>query len=304
MRRQLIEKAASDREVFFARKDKCIKITKDGVVDEFVLKHEEADTKVTFFTVYAGSTNRRSVEDNITIRSYSGDIDIPMIMIGNGVSDIQKVFLDNGTSKDRKVFSVTQSDLTEKQKQAVIGVHCISGIDQNSSLLRKGKIRCWKTAQRHLDAFAELGEEYSVSEQLEERLEKFILDLYGCASLSSVNEARSKIFWDNLKKKKKIVDLALLPPCRASLNLHIKRSNYVARIWRQASIGQMHEESPLHHGWNADFSLQWESRAYPEYVYEMLQLSSPIEPGTQEEDDDEDDDEEEFEDHEASVFGE
>ena len=76
--------------------------------------------------------------------------------------------------------------------------------------LSKGKVRCWKAAQRHLNAFAELGEIYSVSNQLTEEIEKFVLDLYGCANIKSVDEARSKIFWENLKKKKRIVDLAML----------------------------------------------------------------------------------------------
>ena len=297
----IIEKASmlSDKEMFFARKDKCIKISRDGVQDEFTLRHEEADTKVTFLAVYAGSINRKRDDDLITVRSYSGDIDIPVIMIGNLVTG--NIFLDNGTSKDRKIFSVSKSNLTNVQKKAVLGLHAFSGNDQNSSFLRKGKVKCWKTAQRHLDAFAELGRSYSVSNQLQEKIEKLVLYLYGCASMPSVDEARSKIFWDNLRKKKRIVDLAMLPPCRASLNLHLQRSNYIARIWRQASLGEMHEVSALLHGWNPDYTLKWEAVVYPEYVYDLLQQSSPINDEAEEIEDDEDD---EFEDQEASVFGE
>ena len=194
------------------------------------------------------------------------------------------------------------------QKTAVLGLHAFSGNDQNSSFLRKGKIRCWKVAQRHLEAFAELGESFSVSDHLAEKLEKFVLDLYGCSDIKSVNEARSKFFWDNLKKEKMIEDLAMLPPFRASLKLHIQRSNYVARIWRQASIAEMDEPPALQHGWNSDYTLQWESVVYPKYVYDLLQQSTPVkdkEEKEQDDDSDEDDsdEDEEFEDPEASVFG-
>ena len=121
--------------------------------------------------------------------------------------------------------------------------------------------------------------------------------------MKSVDEARMKIFWDNLKKKKKVVDLAMLPPCRASLKLHIQRSNYVARIWRQASNAEIEEPSAMRHGWNPDYTLKWESVAYPKYVYDLLQQSS-VDDEDDDEQDDEGDDDEEFEDSEASVFGE
>ena len=286
----------SDREVYFARKDKCIKITSHGVSDEFILNHEEADTKITFLTVYASSLNRRDENDVITIRSHSGDVDIPVIMLGNMVSG--KVFLDNGTAKDRKIYSIASTGLSSEQKKAITGVHAFTGNDFNSSFLRKGKVRCWKVAQKHLRTFAELGEDFTIAEKLEENIEKFVLDLYGSSSSENVNEARNKIFWDTLKKKKKVVDLSMLPPCQASLHLHTKRSNYIAKIWKQASVGEMTEEPAELHGWNSDFTLKWEAVAYPAYVYDLLQQSSPVD-----ENDDDEDEEEEFEDQEAVVFG-
>ena len=96
-----------------------------------------------------------------------------------------------------------------------------------------------------------------MSPNLEEKMEKFVLDLYGHINVNGLNEARSKIFWNYLKKKKKIVSLSLLPPCKSSPALHIKRANYVAALWRQASNEIIAEESAEQHGWNAGFSLKW-----------------------------------------------
>ena len=89
--------------------------------------------------VYASFVNRRGANDIITIRSHSGDIDIPVIMLGNNIKEIPNLFLDNGTSKDRKIYSISECTLTDEQNEAVIGIHCTTGIDQNSSILRKGK---------------------------------------------------------------------------------------------------------------------------------------------------------------------
>ena len=36
------------------------------------------------------------------------------------------------------------------------------------------------------------------------------------------------------KNKKRVIDIFHLPPCRSSLKLHARGSNYIAKIWRQA----------------------------------------------------------------------
>ena len=239
----------------------------------------------------------------ITIRSHSGDIDIPVVMLGNNLKEIPNVFLDSGTSKDRKIYSISECPLTDLQSKALIGFHCTTGIDQNSSILRKGKAKCWKVAQRHLNAFSQLGANFEMSSNLEEQMEKFVLDLYGHENANGVNEARSRIFWNHLKKKKKVVSLSLLPPCKSSLTLHIRRANYVAALWRQAANEIIAEESAEQHGWNADFSLKW-AKAYPDYVYDMLREGTPVEGNDNDDDEDEEvEEEQEFEDHDAEVFG-
>ena len=67
----------------------------------------------------------------------------------------------------------------------------------------------------------------------------------------------------------------------------------------------MIEESAELHGWNTDFTLKWEAVAYPEYVYNLLQQSSPVDyvDDDNEEGNEDVDWDEEFEDQEASVFG-
>lgn len=84
-----------------------------------------------------------------------------------------------------------------------------------------------------------------------------------------MDQARYNIFWANFKKKR-IVDLSLIPPCTKSLKLHSARANYVARMWRHASSPKLELESPTLHGWDTDLSLKWVEQPYPDDIAELL----------------------------------
>ena len=64
------------------------------------------------------------------LRSPSGDIDIPIILLANGNYNL-RVSVDSSTGKHRK--------LTDDQKQALVGLHSFTGNDYVSSFLRKGE---------------------------------------------------------------------------------------------------------------------------------------------------------------------
>ena len=93
-------------------------------------------------------------------------------------------------------------------------------------------------------------------------MERYVCQLYGGKG-DDVNSLRSEIFWRTLKKKNRVIDLLHLPPCKASLKLHTRRSNYIAKIWRQAENDMIVYEHPLNHGWNSNYSLQWVNELYP-----------------------------------------
>ena len=48
-----------------------------------------------------------------------------------------------------------------------------------------------------------------------------------------------------------------LLPCKSSLKLHGRRSNYIAKIKRQANQKIIVYESPQRHGWYENYSLEW-----------------------------------------------
>jgi len=51
-----------------------------------------------------------------------------------------------------------------------------------------------------------------------------------------VNTARVELFRKKHIQQSKVIDLSLLPPCLASLELHIHMANYVAVIWKCSLI--------------------------------------------------------------------
>ena len=153
----------NDRQIYFARKDLCKLITSTNVETLYSMNHEEADTKVVSLVRHAAEHTEQEGA-RFVVRSSSGDVDIPVIMLGSGLEG--DIVIDSGRSNHRKILNMNQSTMTQQQKKALLGMHAFTGCDQNSSFFRKGKKKCWKIAQNHLNAFCQLGESYEISEQM------------------------------------------------------------------------------------------------------------------------------------------
>ena len=64
-------------------------------------------------------------------------------------------------------------------------------------------------------------------------------------------------------KKKKIIDLSLLPPCKSVLRLHSKRANAVAYLWRNASNPTNEFPSLTENGQTTTGDIEWIEEAFP-----------------------------------------
>ena len=262
-----------NRVVYFARKSTCMKISAQGIEDvpELYTNHEEADTKISYLAHHALENNNGRVTTCI-VRSPSGDIDIPVILLASQSPNL-KIYIDNGIGKQRKMLDLSSCELSSHQKEALLGMHAFTGNDYVSCFFRKGKKACWKLlkeSQEFLATFSQLGVDNRINEDLVASLEKFVCRLYGEKRLTCINSTRKKIFWRNFSRDERITDLSLLPPCKSSLLLHISRANYVARIWRQASLPLMDVEAAEMHGWKDDLSEEWVTVPYPDDILELL----------------------------------
>jgi len=57
-------------------------------------------------------------ETEFVVRSASGDVDIPVILIGNYRPNT-RVYLDNGTGRSRQILDLSTSELDDLQREAV-----------------------------------------------------------------------------------------------------------------------------------------------------------------------------------------
>ena len=134
-----------ERIVYFARGSKCTMITQNGStnISDLETDHEEADTKIAYLIQHAVRDNegQRMV---CTVRSSSGDIDIPVILLGMDTNDNVDIFIDNGSGKNRKILDLQACQLSSLQKKALVGLHAFTGNDYIACFLRKGKQLCWK----------------------------------------------------------------------------------------------------------------------------------------------------------------
>ena len=95
-----------------------------------------------------------------------------------------------------------------------------------------------------------------MSEALLNDLDEFTCCLYGKPRVKTVNEMRFVMMNelcsknDNNLDRLKVVDMAKLPPCRRSLEQHIRRVNFQVAIWKRAHIATPDVPSPNDgHGW-------------------------------------------------------
>ena len=230
-REEVLEMLRCD-ELVLSREGECKLLThiEEKTYDQLLSTQEEADTKI---IARAVEILHQDMENEVVIRSPSGDTDILVLSAALLYNFKEHVVIDNGSAQSRKCIDLRSLQFSECKYSAMLGLHAFTGNDYLSSFFRKGKERCWKLMQKYEEfevCFTKLGSEPNLSEDLFESFEEYTALLYGVKS-KSINEARWKIFEKKHKRHNKIIDLSLLPPCKSVLRLHSKRANAVAYLW-------------------------------------------------------------------------
>ena len=86
-----------------------------------------------------------------------------------------------------------------------------------------------------------------------------------------VNEVRSEIFKDVYEKRGKTQDLSLLPPCKQALQLHCKRANDVAKLWKSIFVQEIEVGNIEDNGWSDKGEIAWGETVFTEDVTEFLE---------------------------------
>ena len=74
------------------------------------------------------------------MRSPSGDIDIIVMLIGHLDIISATLYLDNETGNSRRILNLCSCTISLEIRNAVIGLHAISGNDYVSAFLRVKKL--------------------------------------------------------------------------------------------------------------------------------------------------------------------
>ena len=288
----------SSEVIYFSIDGLCLQIKQERVIEASQLSsnQEETDTKV---LLHANHVLHENIDQNFVLRSPSGDIDINILCIAMFPLQAERIWIDYGTGDNRKVLKLNSIDMGEEKKLALLGFHAATGNDYVSSFFRRGKKKAWKLVEKYSrfkTMFSSLGNSWEINENNLRVFEEFVFHLYG-GKEKSVDKLRYNKFEAVYRKKNKIQDLSLLPPCLRSLLLHLKRSNYIARIWKLCFQAVIDFQDISNHDWNSDGTINWTTEEFPDDVVEILTAEdedeiAPIdEPDDSDEDSDEDNDE-------------
>ena len=121
------------------------------------------------------------------------------------------------------------------------------------------------------EAFSLLGKNWSidVGDGILPVLKQYVCTIFGCPGEKSANVVRLKLF-EKYTKGGKVINMDLLPPCNSSLFLHIKRSNYVEKIWRSSLTSWLDADEISENRWLPDGSTYWVDDVFPPETEEIL----------------------------------
>ncbi|MES9950704.1 MAG: hypothetical protein ABW118_17235 [Candidatus Thiodiazotropha sp.] len=299
-------KKLKGRNLYFAMGNECYHLTStDGnavevrSVDALATSQEEADTRIILHCMHICETAPTTT--HIIIRSPDTDVLVLLLKYAQQLGPV--VLFDTGTSDKRRLINVKQiievkgSDLCS----ILPALHCFTGCDTVSSFVRRGKITPLKALQKYPDfiqVFECLGKDANSSDTLIDDLERFVCRMYGKPGYSSVNKLRYDSFSKSYQGKSGQVlsafdgiDLSLLPPCRASLEMHVQRANHQAFVWCHAHEQFPNVPNPEGHGWKVDedgsFDFEWtRGEIVPPALIDILCETTTDEGEDEEEEDD------------------
>ena len=114
--------------------------------------------------------------------------------------------------------------------ESLIGFRSFTGWDTISAFAGRGKVKLMLNDASYVYAFSQPGNQTEVFDL--QKIKSFVCHMYGCKGDVSVDELSYKLYCENAGK----IACDQLPPCTDELELHLMRTNYQARIWREREL--------------------------------------------------------------------
>lgn len=262
--------------LFVTEADHCFKITQHGCEMETDLSctQEEADGRLLLHAAHAVKQGHQ----NIVISSDDTDVLILLVAFHDIIGG--HLYLKCGNKTRTKIVSIEKvaATLGADPCKGLVGMHAYTGCDSVSTFAGKGKMSSLKlmtSNKQVLEAFMELGNEWSLSQKLMENLEAVTCLIYAAnTTLAHVNDLRYNLFC----ARRGEIESHQLPPSRDCLKQHAQRANYQAAIWRRCLQQTPCIPNPVGHGWkmeNVDgreqLVIKWmDGQPVPEAVLDLL----------------------------------
>ena len=252
----------------------CWKLDMFGneLVPELESTHEEADTRIVLHAKHAQGNVVVHADDTdvfVLLLSHSRSLGNTYMKMGRGIKS-RIVDLQNIAThlKSQLNSNVDFSDFL----LSLLGIHAFTGCDSVSAFSGKGKTKSLTLLMKntsYINVFKSLGITWSITDEYENQVEKFLCELYG-KETTDINALRYQLYCSKGGK----VEPEGLPPCKSNLSLHIKRANYQTAIWRRAIVAQPNLPSPDGHGWivcDKEITINWmATKPAPNEILELL----------------------------------
>ena len=264
------------KSLFVTCEDKCWKLSGECCeeIPELCSCHKEADGRLLLHATHAAQEGYEAV----IISSENTDVFILLLAFDSSINS--RLFQKCGNQTRTKLVDIGKiaSTLGDHVCKGLIGLHAYTGCDTVSAFAGKGKVNSAKILKSDKciqDASAQLGQNWTLSEDLFDEMEKFTCALYTPgASTGNINDARYNLFC----AKNGEIESHQLPPCQDCLRKHAVRANYQAGIWRRSLERNPSIPSPNGNGWKLettndkqDLVIDWmEGKPAPEAVLELL----------------------------------
>ena len=267
--------------LFITSEEKCFRFSavRCREVPELQCVQEEADGRLLLHTSHAAEAGYEAV----MISSNDTDVLVLNIAFCNAIK--APMYQKSGTGTRTQLIDIGKvaSSLGPSVCTALPGMHAFTGCNSVSSFAGKGKLSALKTLKSNQDvqqAFSELGNNWKLSHDLFQKLEKFTCQLYAPKQpTTGVNELRYQLFC----AKNGDIESHQLPPCHDCLLKHAQRANYQAGLWRRCLENDPQAPDPAENGWKIEsedgkdiLAVDWMTvQPAPDAVLELLACTCP-----------------------------
>ena len=212
--------------------------------------HEEADSRMFVHVEHAKQADSAS---RIIIWSIDTDVAVICPRIVKALN-IEELYFITGTKQRKRYIPMhlIHDKLGNDISVGLPNLHALSVCDSNSTLSGHGKKAVLKVAKSNPGLVCRLNENFGIDPQR-------VTDdaVSACLEFASLiytgtefNTDLSKMRRDLFEKKQLVSDK--LPPTFPEFNEHMKRANYPAFIWNNATVAMMNLPTPIGNGWSRD----------------------------------------------------